>query len=164
VQGRLIQAFLAEFYRLDTVTTRSSDHYDDDFGEVTRTDSDGDGIGEVQRSDHAAVKVPCQIARRTFEGLQAHDMGNVPQSDLVLWLHFNDLERLSLVADNGLPLIHTGDRLSRILEIGSEALVMTIRTPPGLYVTDATASGWGLCMAQPTRNLLRVQLSERSAV
>lgn len=165
MRGRLIQKFKVEIARLDTTATEIAGQYDPDFREIKRTDASGDGIGTVERQEHTAVILPCQVGSRTFEALQASDLGNVPQSDLVLWLHFQDLEEASLVdTATGQPLIHTGDRIVSIRDYFDEAVVLAIRTPPGLYVQEARSSGWGISMARPTRNLLRLTLAERSAV
>ena len=165
MRGRLIQKFKAEIVRLDTTSTRSGNYYDDDFREVVMVDTDGDGIGEPQRQEHAAVIVPCQIGSRTWEALRGHDLGNNPQTSLVMYFHFRDLELLSLVDDTtGDALIHVGDRLVSIRDYMTEGVVQTIRTPPGLYVTRADPSGWGISMARPKRNILRVTWEERSAV
>ncbi len=40
-------------------------------------------------------------------------------------------------------------------------LVQAIRTPPGLYVTEARPIGFGLYRAKPSRNLLLVTFSDR---
>lgn len=165
MRGRLIQRFKAEIARLDTTATEIAGQYDHDFREIRRVDSVGDGIGTVQRQEHTPVLIPCQIGGRTFEELRATDLGNAPRSEIVLWLHFADLETLSLVdATTGLPLINTGDRLVSIRNFLDETVVLSIRTPPGLYVEEARSSGWGINMAAPTRNLLRVTLSDRTAV
>ena len=164
MRGRLIQRFLAELARLDTSATRSAGGYDDDFREVTRTDSDGDGIGDFNRQEHAAIMVPCQVNNRTWEGFHRHDLGQDPKIDLVLIFHFDDLERMGLVQSSGIAAIHVGDRLVSIRDIETEEVVQTVRNPPGLYVIEATPGGWGLNLARPTRNLLRVKLGERPIV
>jgi hypothetical protein len=164
MRGRLIQRFKAQIARLDTTATRSGGYYDDVFREVTMTDTDGDGIGEPQRQEHADDIVPCQVGSRAWEALQAHDLGNVPQTELILRFHFKDLERLSLVdATSGEALIHVGDRLVATLDYRTGEVVQAIRTPPGLYVQRADPSGWGISMSRPRRNLLRVTWNERSA-
>ena len=108
--------------------------------------------------------IPCQIGSRSWEALRAHDLGNVPQTALTMYLHFADLETLGLVdATTGEALIHTGDRLVSIRNYQTEVIIQNVRTPPGLYVVRADPSGWGINMANPTRNLLRVEWNERSA-
>jgi len=165
MRGRLIQRFKAEFARLDTTTTEANGAYDHDFREIIADDSTtGDGIGIVQRAEHDVVMVPCQIGSRVFEALRAFDQGNVPRSDVTMYLHSRDLENLILVdATTGESLLHVGDRLVSIRSFQDESLVQSIRTPPGLYVREATPSGWGIHMASPTRNLLRVVLEPRDA-
>mgnify|MGYP001820980343 CR=1 FL=1 len=163
MRGRLIQKFKAEVARLDTTSTRSGGYYDDDFREVKTVDG-GDGVGVVQRQEHAAVIIPCQVGNRNWEALRAHDLGNVPQTDLVLYFHFRDLEAASLVdATTGEALIHTGDRLVSLRDYQTEAVVQAVRTPPGLYVIRADPSGWGINLSKPARNLLRVSWNQRDA-
>lgn len=164
MRGRLQQKFAASIARLDTTATRSGGYYDDDFREVVTVDTDGDGIGESQRQEHAAIFVPCQIGNRSWEALRAHDLGNVPQTELVMYFHIGDLERLGLIDSvSGEALIHTGDRLVSICDYETHDVVQAVRTPPGLYIVRADPSGWGICMRRPTRNLLRVTWEERSA-
>jgi hypothetical protein len=164
MRGRLIQRFLAKFARLDTETTSDNDGYDDDFREVVSVGG-GSGTAALARKEHTAVLVPCQIGSSTWEALRMREQGNDPRSDVTIYCHFADLERLGLVnATTKEPLIHTGDRLVSIHDFVDESLVHTVRTPPGLYVTTASAAGWGLNMSRPTRNLLRVMLAPRGAV
>lgn len=165
MRGRLIQRFKAEVARLDTTATRAGGYYDDDFREVVTVDGDGDGIGESQRQEHAAVLIPCQIGSRSWEAMRSNDLGVVPQTQLIMYFHFSDLEALGLVdATSGESLLHIGDRLVSIRSFADESVVQSVRTPPGLYVIQADPSGWGLNLANPTRNLLRVVWEERSAV
>jgi len=42
-----------------------------------------------------------------------------------------------------------------------EALVQAVRTPPGLFVTEAKPMGFGLFMPRPRRNLLLVTCDDR---
>jgi hypothetical protein len=165
MRGRLIQKFTAEIARLDTESTESSGYYDDTFRELVHSDAaSGDGIGTKQRQEHTVVKLPCQVSDDTWEALQARDQGNTPQSEVVLWFHFRDLENNSLVAADGTSLINVGDRLVTIRDHLTDDVVHTVRTPPGLYVKEARPRGFGICMARPKRNLLRVAFEERSPV
>lgn len=166
MRGRLIQRFKAEIARLDTKETSDDGGYDEDFREVVATDAvTKNGIGTLERREHTAVLIPCQIGSRVWEALRMNEQGNAPRSDLTLYFHFADLERLSLVsATTGESLLHIGDRLVSIRDYSSEAVIQSIRTPPGLYVTEANPSGWGLNMSKPQRNILRVTFQPRSAV
>lgn len=170
MRGRLIYPFLAELFRLDTRATSLEDPdgtgplqsgYDPDFKEPVLVDTDDDGIGERIRREHPAVRVPCQVEPEAFEALQAYPSGDSPRSVVRLVFHFGDLERMGLIdAASGAALIHVGDRLGALYDLCG-ALVQAIRTPPGLYVTEAKPLGFGLNMLRPRRNLLLVSFEDR---
>ena len=169
-RGRLIFPFLAELYRLDTRATATTDPdgagpltggYDPDFKEPVLVDRDGDGIGERIREEHDPVRVLCQVEPDAFEAMRMMASGNVPKSSIELVFHFADLERLDLVdAATGDALVRPGDRLAAIRDVEG-TLIQSIRTPPGLYVTEARPTGFGLGRARPSRNLLMVSFSDR---
>jgi hypothetical protein len=170
-RGRLIFAFLAELYRLDTAAMAATDPdgaapltalYDPDFKEAVLVDSNDDGIGESFRREYLPVRVPCQVEPEAIEALRMSGAGNAPRSQLELVFHFRELERLLLVdAATGEALVRPSDRLSAIYDLSGQ-LVQAIRTPPGLYVTEARPIGFGLHRARPTRNLLLVTFQDRS--
>ena len=168
-RGRLIFPFLAELARLDTAATAADPDgagplvsgYDPDFKEPVARDTDADGRGEPVRVEHPPVRVPCQVDTDAFAQLQMLAAGNAPRSDVELVFHFRDLERLGLVdTETGDALIRPGDRLAGICDMAGE-LVQAVRTPPGLYVTEARPSGFGLGRARPRRNLLVVSFRDR---
>ena len=170
MRGRLIFPFLAELFRLDTHAMATLDPdgpgpleggYDPDFKEPVLVDRDDDGIGERVRQEFPPVRVPCQVEPEVFEDLRMFASGNAPRSRINLVFHFKDLERFELVDEaSGDALIRTGDRLGAIHDIAGD-LVQAIRTPPGLYVTEARPIGFGLNLAQPRRNLLLVSFEDR---
>jgi hypothetical protein len=171
MRGRLIFAFAAELCRLDTAATAAdpdgagpfASGYDPDFREsvVVEADGDGDGVGTPLRREHAPVRVPCQVETKIVEELRATGAGNAPRSRVDLVFHFRDLERLGLVdPETGDALVRPGDRLAAIYD-RTGALVQAVRTPPGLYVTEARPVGFGLGMARPHRNLLLVAFEDR---
>lgn len=170
MRGRLIFPFLAELFRLDTHAMATVDPdgagpleagYDPDFKEPVVVDQDDDGVGERVRAEHEPVRVPCQVDTKVFEELRMHASGNAPRSRIDLVFHFKDLERLGLVdAASGDALLRPGDRLAGLFDKAGE-LVQAVRTPPGLYVTEARPSGFGLNMARPRRNLLMVTFEDR---
>jgi hypothetical protein len=164
MRGRLIFPFLAEFYRLDTIAMASQPPgYDDDFKEPALLDSDGDGVGDAFRREHPPVRVPCQVEPETLNALRMTPSGNTPQSSLDLVFHFRDLERLGLVdVTTGEALIRTSDRLGGLFDTEGQ-LVWAVRTPPGLYVTEARHAGFGLFRRRPRRNLLVVSFNDRPA-
>ena len=170
MRGRLIFSFLAELFRLDTHAMATVDPdgggpletgYDPDFKELVVVDQDDDGIGERRRAEHEPVRVPCQVDTKVFEELRMFASGNAPRSRIDLVFHFKDLERLGLVdAASGDALVRPGDRLAALYDKAG-ALVQSVRTPPGLYVTEARPTGFGLNMARPRRNLLLVAFEDR---
>lgn len=164
MRGRLIFTFVAELYRLDTVAMATQPPgYDDDFKEPALLDADGDGVGEAFRREHPPVRVPCQVEPETLEALRMTPSGNTPQSSLDLVFHFRDLERLGLVdVATGEALIRTSDRLGGLFDTEGQ-LVWAVRTPPGLYVTEARHAGFGLFRRRPRRNLLVVSFNDRPA-
>jgi len=162
MRGRLIFPFLAELHRLDTAGTAQADPgYDPDFKELAAVDRNDDGVGEALRGEHPPVRVPCQVESKTFEELRMFAAGNSPRSRVELTFHFGDLERLGLVhTATGEALIRPGDRLGALFD-RAERLVQTVRTPPGLYVTEARPTGFGLHRSRPSRNLLLVAFEDR---
>ena len=164
MRGSLIFKFLAEVYRLDTVAMATQPPgYDDDFKEPALLDADGDGVGDAFRREHPPVRVPCQVEPETLDALRMTPSGNTPQSGLDLVFHFRDLERLGLVdVTTGEALIRTSDRLGGLFDTEGQ-LVWAVRTPPGLYVTEARHAGFGLFRRRPRRNLLVVSFNDRPA-
>lgn len=164
MRGRLIFPFLAELYRLDPgAMAGQPPGYDDDFKEPALLDSDGDGVGNAFRRERPPVRLPCQVETETIEAMRMMPSGNAPQSRLELVFHFGDLERQGLVdMASGEALLRPGDRLGGLFDTDGE-LVWAVRTPPGLYVTEARPTGFGLSRRRPRRNLLVVSFSERSA-
>ncbi len=170
MRGRLIFPFLAELHRLDTAAMARGDAssglgpgYDDDFKEPILVDADDDGVAEPFRREHAAVRIPCQVEPEAFEALRMATSGNTPRSSMDLVFHFRDLERLGLVdTATGDALIRPSDRLGALYAADGQ-LVQAVRTPPGLYVTEARPIGFGLNRRRPSRNLLLVSFQDRPA-
>ena len=170
MRGRLIFPFLAELFRLDTHAMASvgpdgagplDAGYDPDFKEPVVVDQDDDGIGERVRAEHEPVRVPCQVDTKVFEELRMFASGNAPRSRIDLIFHFKDLEQLGLMdVASGDALVRPGDRLAALYDKAGE-LVQAVRTPPGLYVTEARPSGFGLGRARPRRNLLVASFRDR---
>ena len=170
MRGRLIFPFVAELHRLDTQAMALGDAgtsvppgYDDDFKEPILVDYDDDGVAEPFRREHPSVRVPCQVEPEAFEALRMATSGNTPRSSFDLVFHFRDLERLGLVdAASGDALIRPSDRLGALYTRDGQ-LVQAVRTPPGLYVTEARPIGFGLHRRRPSRNLLLVSFQDRAA-
>jgi len=161
MRGRLVFTFSAELYRLDPRTLATDPPgYDADFKEPALLDT-GDAVGARIRREHPAVRLPCQVETEAFEALEMYAAGNSPRTQLRLVFHFAHLERAGLIdAATGTALVHVGDRLGAIFD-SQGSLVQSVRTPPGLYVTEARPIGFGLFMPRPRRNLLLVTFAER---
>jgi hypothetical protein len=157
-RGRLINAILAEIAQLDVIATAADPDgpgprtggFDPDFQETT---------AQTPRRELPAVRIPCQVEVQAFGELQELATGNSPRSQVVLVFHFADLEALGLVDQaTGDALVRTGDRLVALRDVGTGTVIQAIRTPPGLYVTEAQPV-FGLGQR---RNLLLVTFHERA--
>jgi len=162
VPSRLISKFLAQLHRLERITSGTSlPLMDPDFREPIAVDLDEDGIAETRRSELPPVRIPCQVESQTFEQLRMLPSGRAPRTSLDLVMHFRDLMQLELVDDEGRARIGPGDRLSGIFTLDG-AQVLPVQTPPGLYVTEARPTGFGLGLGRARRNLLLVTFSDRA--
>jgi len=162
-----VSPFLAELVRLDTLATAAdpdgpgptTSGYDVDFQETVLVPTPG-GRGADARREKPPVRIPCQVEVQTFGELTELLPGNSPRSNLVLVFHFQDLERMRLVDPaTGDALLRVGDRLAAIRDYRTGELVQAIRTPPGLYLTEAQPQSFGLGQR---RNLLLATFTERA--
>jgi len=167
MRGRLINPFAAELAQLDTAATAAdpdglgplTSGYDADFQETVLVPGAG-GQGRDARREKLPIRVPCQVEVQAFGALTELATGNSPRSHLVLVFHFDDLEQLGLVDPaTGDALLRTGDRLVAIRDLRTGELVQAIRTPPGLYLTEAQPQSFGL---GGRRNLLLATFGERA--
>jgi len=166
MRGRLIQVFAAELAQLDVVATAAdpdgpgplTSGYDADFQETVLLPT-ADGTGVDARREKPSSRIPCQVEVQAFGELQEVLTGNSPRAQLVLVFHFQDLERMGLVdRTTGDALLRVGDRLVAIRDYHTGALIQAIRTPPGLYLTEAQPE-FGLGQR---RNLLLATFNERA--
>jgi len=165
MRGRLINPFLAELARLDTVATAADPDgagpltggYDPDFKETVLVPAT-DERGADARKEMPPIRIPCQVEVGAFEALQQLASGNSPDAKVTLVFHFRDLERMGLVdPGTGDALLRANDRLAAIHDLAGN-LVQSIRTPPGLYATEVQPQSFGLGLS---RNLLLVTFEER---
>jgi hypothetical protein len=165
MRGRLINPFLAEIARLDTVATAAdpdgvgpiTSGYDPDFKETVMLPAAGGGAADA-RKEMVSIRVRCQVEVGAFEALQQLASGNSPDAKVTLVFHFRDLERMGLVdPGTGDALLRANDRLAAIHDLAGN-LVQSIRTPPGLYATEVQPQSFGLGLS---RNLLLVTFEER---
>jgi hypothetical protein len=164
MRGRLINPFLAEIARIDTVATDAdpdgpgplTSGYDPDFKETIVLEQSGSRVDA--RREMPPIRVPCQVEVGAFEALQQLAAGNSPSSHVTLVFHFRDLERLGLVDPaSGDALLRVNDRLVAIRDLAG-ALVQAVRARPGLYASEVQPQSFGLGRA---RNLLLVTFQER---
>jgi hypothetical protein len=166
MRGRLIFRFYAEIFPFDPSATEHgvpTGGFDPDFRETIVVGPDTQQIGERLRQEHAALRIPCQIEPESWEALEMFAAGEVPHSRLDLLFHFRHLEALGLVDPiSGAAGIRVGDRLAGVLDAAGER-VLSVATPPGLYVQEVRPMGFGLHLPRPRRNLLLVTVGERAS-
>lgn len=164
MRGRLINPFLAEIARLDTVATAADPDgggplvtgYDPDFKETLVLEEAGQR--RDARQEMPPIRIPCQVEVGAFEALQQLAAGNSPNSQVALVFHFRDLESMGLVdPETGDALLRVNDRLVAIRDMAGN-LVQAVRARPGLYATEVQPQSFGLGRA---RNLLIVRWEER---
>ena len=147
-RGRLIHPFDVEMYRLDLAAMAAAGKLDEDYREV-----------KGARIEMLPVLIPAQIEPDAFQRQMRKELGDVKAGVFGLTFHFADLEDLGLVdAATGIALIRPNDRMGAIYESGGGPLVQQFPDPPGMYVEEATPSGFGL---GGKRNLLIVRLMSR---
>ena len=137
MRGYLLQPHLVGYRPLDL----SGSSYDDVFNEPALSDN-GTQTGASGRVEGAELRVPAQFNERFFEALQMLDSGDTPDGDIVVTHHDKDLTRLGLIDADKRPTIKKGDRLASIYRKRGQ-LLLTVRNPPGLFVTEVRPSGWG---------------------
>lgn len=163
MRGRLIQRFAATIRRLDTALTEASPGYDSVFRETVKVDTDGDGLGEPSHVYHADETITVQMDPTTTDSLRAHALGQDPERDVLMLAHFRELEELGLVGADGMALLREGTRLVRVEDLrGGTVYEPRDTVEGGLELTAATPVGWGLNMAQPSRNLLELRFERRA--
>ena len=140
----LIDPVTAVIYRLDIASSWAvdppgdmSEGYDPYLDEPVVSVS-GD-TRTVVREELAPVSVPCQFETTAFERLQATFPGNDEVTDIVLVLHRQDLESLSLLDANNKCVFKPGDRIDHIEKNGTT--VLTFNKP--LYVFQVMPRSWG---------------------
>lgn len=156
----LIQRFVAVLRRQDAAATAAvvGGGFDDLLNEEVPVD-DGTQLGAPSRRDLPDLRVYCQIDRDPDmgRGVQGRGGGEA-RIDLLLVLHRPDLEAAGLLDATGGPALYRGDRLVQIETLYGE-LMQAYPDPPGMYVRDVEAAGYGLAaLGTPRFNLYYVTL------
>jgi hypothetical protein len=155
MRGRLIQRFVCVLRRLDATATAAvvGGGYDDVW-RTTRPVEDGTQTGSPSRREGAAIRLPCQLDRRTWGGINERRSGKEIEAQIIITLHWPDLVAAGLIAADGTPQIQQGDRIEAI-ETRLGAVEETFADPPGMYVHDLERAGHGLAaFGTPKTNLL----------
>lgn len=144
MRGRLINRFVCVLARLDAAATAAvaGGGYDPDFRAVVPV-ANGTQLGSTSRRERAEVRIPCQLDRVTWGGNNLRRSGNKVEADIIVTLHWPDLERLGLIGTDGRPDIRCGDRIVSI-ETDAGAIEESFANPPGMFVHDTERAGHGL--------------------
>ena len=168
MRGRLVFPFLVELAQLDTAATEAdpdgagplTSGYHEHFREplmVLAAPTDQTGVSA--RVEATPIQFRAQIEPVQFERLEMMLGGDSPDSRFAIIAHYRDLENLNLIDSvTGKPLIRKNDRLVRILNCDTGALIEAIPDPPGLFVRQVQSRGFG---PGRTRNILLIEFEER---
>ena len=168
--GRLIFPQIAVIYQLDTVATGAdpdgagplTSGYDHDLGDVIPYDVGSPAVRTSSRREKAPIRVPVQVETEAdrYDVTQQVGQGNTLVREMKLVMHAADLKARGLIDDGGTPTIRRGDRLAEIRHKKTNALIMSVTLPHGLYVEEVRPCSFGLSGGD--RNLFLVRLSSRS--
>lgn len=148
MRGRLINKMSVVFALLDPATTP----YDPDYMVPDPTD-----IGRQE----TLITLPAQIEESSWFRGAFKPQGLEQAGEISVILHYADLELFGQLDANGAPRISIGSRLVSI-STSLGAVVRNFPNPPGMFVTEARDSSWGLSVDNnPTRNLLFLLLAPR---
>lgn len=144
-RGRLIFPKLLEIARYDTAATEDVGGYDPVLGEPLVTNANRIGQDKRGRArEEKLVLVRGQIETDTFQRLAMGALGNAPGSRMGIVCFAEELEEAGLYeVATGLSLFKPTDRLARILDPETQALLLRIVDPPGLYCTSCKPCGFG---------------------
>lgn len=157
-RGRLIFPMEAEILRLDTLATSvngpGGQGFDPLFKEPLK-----EADGTTSRLFKAAKWVPCQVETEgdQFDQLSMLNTGDDGGTELILVLHFQDLEDFGWVDSKGRAVIPKGSKLGRIRDQDLEELDDYVDRD--LVVTQARPHSYGLSGGK--RNLLIVFFARR---
>lgn len=142
-RGRLIFPVLVEVFRLDRAAMAAdpdgggplTSGWDPDYKEPI-LETNANRTGAPRRVEMAAVRIPAQVETETYDRVRITQTGDVKAGRMVFVIHFEELERLSLVSPTtGICLLVRGDRVGGTYTPAG-ALIQTFPDPPGLYVIE----------------------------
>lgn len=145
---------------LQTRDMEAAGKYDHILREPIPSDTDSDGVGEVEREE-TQVTLDGQTATFTFGRVEQREAGQVPETrDLEITFHRNDLEDLNLLLADGSPKIQPGVRLVKV-ETPAGGSIQEWSEEPFLYVTAVRFSGFFGALAVCTFSDRRKELGDR---
>lgn len=110
-----------------------------------------------ERKEQEPVLIPSQIENPSWEALAQMSAGNMPDSEITIVWAVKDLEAMDLIVkETGECLVRVNDRVASIRD-KCQKILLSIRTPPGLYVTQIRRT-WGMAGAG---DLFLVTLNDR---
>ena len=157
MRGRLIQKFFVDVARLDAVATQAAG-FDPEFNEPSPVD-DGSQLGGDSRRYHPLDILHCQLDRTVWGGRESTRGGEEIKADIVIVLHWPELERMALLSSSGQPVFQRGDKIVRIRTLKG-AVEEEFDDPPGMFITSMDRAGHGLAAFRtPRTNLLYLYCS-----
>jgi hypothetical protein len=131
MRGRLIKPLLVEIHRFDSAQTAASGGYDEVFRNVRQED--------VRYKD--PILLHAQVEQLNTETQKQTPSGNDPDTRYQFVLHMRELEAMTLVGEDGKPLLRVNDKVTAIYAT-SGVLEQTFAPP--IFVTEVQAGGLGL--------------------
>ncbi len=164
MRGRIIQRFIAVFYRVDPVATSEvvGGGWDAEFGEALPV-ADGTRTGKSSRREQLALRLMCQIDRQEWGGDDVTRGGLDPRASIALTVHRQEFERRGLIDANGIPLLYPGDRLDAIEDLAGH-IQERFPDPPGMFIAEGGIERVGLGLAafgRPRFNLFTIYCSRQ---
>ncbi len=159
-RGRLIFPKWVEVARYDGAGTSDAGDVDRSLGEIIVDNRNAAGAARVTPRREVPVRLKAQIETDTYQRLQMGGLGPVPFSRMVAVFLAADLEAAGFVDPaTRAPLLKVTDRLAAIYEVGTEALILKIDDPPGLYAMSVKPCGFGF--GRGGYNLIEVSFESR---
>lgn len=167
MRGRLINPFQVAIYVLDTIATNAdpdgsgalTSGYDSVFREPRKIPVTGQTSGKSARLEKPLPMLLAQVETLSLEKQKQLAQGNAPVADLILVIHYTQLEELGLIDIlTGRATIGVGARLAEIRHRSSGALERAFPDPPGAFAVrvEDEFGGW-----TSKRNLLKVYFKDR---
>jgi hypothetical protein len=154
-RGRLIQRFLVRIARLDAQATAAvvDGGLDPDFHEPINV-PDGTQLGANSRRYHAVDTLHCQLDRKTWGDRRTERSGEEIDADILIILHWPELENGGFINTSGEPVFQRGDKVVELLTLKGQR-VQLFDDPPGMFIEALERAGHGLAaMSTPKTNLL----------